>query len=134
VDHKPESYKERLRIREAGGFVTEGRRVNGILALARALGDCSLNPAVSPEPDIIEMELTSDDQYILVACDGLWDLLSNEDAIRIVGNEKDPVKAAIKLRDFALLMGSRDNISVVVVQLTHIKSPSKKFDLYAKNM
>merc|ERR1712137_244777 len=72
-DHKPDSESERKRIEKAGGFVTESKRVNGVLALSRALGDVDLQPPVTYEPDIIHTKLQADDKFIIMGCDGLWD-------------------------------------------------------------
>jgi len=114
-DHKPEDLSERERIIKAGGFVAESNRVNGILALTRALGDVDLQPAVTHEPEVIEREVTEEDQFVILACDGLWDMISNEQAVKIASKQKSPVHAAAKLRDYAYSLGSGDNISVVVV-------------------
>eukprot|EP01089_Gocevia_fonbrunei_P015674 TRINITY_DN4644_c0_g1_i1.p1 TRINITY_DN4644_c0_g1~~TRINITY_DN4644_c0_g1_i1.p1 ORF type:complete len:265 (-),score=52.13 TRINITY_DN4644_c0_g1_i1:31-825(-) len=116
VDHKPETVAERKRIIDKGGFVTDSKRVNGMLALSRALGDCELQPWVTWMPDIRIHELSSDDLLIILACDGLWDVLTNEEAAKIACSEPDPARAAAKLRDYAFLLGSTDNISVVVIK------------------
>lgn len=88
-DHKPDDPEERKRIYNANGFVEDGR-VNGMLALSRALGDFEYksNPmfkpkdqAVTAHPDIKVIPLTNDVQYILLACDGLWDCMTSEEAI-----------------------------------------------------
>ena len=58
-------------------------RVDGNLALSRALGDFQFKDAehLSPEnqavPDITVRERTKDDMFIMVACDGIWDCLTN---------------------------------------------------------
>ena len=87
-DHKPYNPKEESRIREAGGSV-QMKRVNGDLAVSRALGDFvyknspTLPPEkqqVSCEPDIIVYERKhAEDQFIVLACDGIWDVMSNEE-------------------------------------------------------
>ena len=80
VDHKPGDELERKRIEDAGGFV-EFNRVNGNLALSRALGDFVFKnnedmPAekqiVSGYPDVVTKEITEDWEFILLACDGIW--------------------------------------------------------------
>lgn len=88
IDHKASLAEEAKRIREAGGFIGRNKRVNGVLAISRALGDhmlknCGggLNDVVSAEPFCSETELTSDDSYILLACDGLFDVCSDQEAI-----------------------------------------------------
>jgi serine/threonine protein phosphatase PrpC len=51
------------------------------------------------------------------ACDGVWDVISDEAACRIVASESDDIlKASMKLRDYAYLFGSQDNISVIIVK------------------
>ena len=54
-----------------------------------------------------------------MGCDGLWDVVSNDEVVEIVLNAKDPVLAAVKLRDLAYQLGSADNISVVCVKMNH---------------
>jgi len=119
-DHKPQDPAEKMRIYNAGGHVTEQKRVNGILAVARSLGDAELHPAVTHLPDVFEVELKSDDRFIIVACDGLWDVISNEKAVSIVDLYRCPVQAAVALRDYAHGLGSTDNISVIVYRLDEI--------------
>lgn len=129
-DHKPYNSSERNRIESAGGFV-QWNRVDGDLAVSRALGDFSYKnrpdlPApqqkISPEPDIEIHERTDGDDVLLLACDGLWDVLSTEEAVNEVrriyaSGEKDAVKIAEEMLDISLERGSKDNISCVVVKL-----------------
>ncbi|KAI0648068.1 PP2C-domain-containing protein [Trametes meyenii] len=91
-DHKPQNEQEKNRIVAAGGYIEYGR-VNGNLALARALGDFDYkkNGALSPEaqiitcnPEIIEHTLTGEDEFIIIACDGIWDCLSSQQAVNVV--------------------------------------------------
>jgi len=81
-DHKPTNPSELRRIQHAGGFVEDGR-VNGALALSRALGDFDykknkkLKPkdqAVTAMPDVKTVPITTDTQFIILACDGVWDV------------------------------------------------------------
>lgn len=87
IDHKASLAEEAKRIRDAGGFIGRNKRVNGVLAISRALGDhmlknCGggLNDVVSAEPYCSETELTAEDEYVLLACDGVWDVLSDQEA------------------------------------------------------
>ena len=92
-DHKPGNPEEHSRILNAGGFV-EFDRVNGNLALSRALGDFEFKqntglPAeeqiVTADPQIITHEITGEEEFLVLACDGIWDCLSNqqvEDLVR----------------------------------------------------
>ncbi|KAK4521609.1 uncharacterized protein ATC70_004138 [Mucor velutinosus] len=91
-DHKPTDEAEMERIIKAGGFVEFGR-VNGNLALSRAIGDFEFkqNEALSPEeqvvtcnPDIIDHKITKDDEFFVLACDGIWDCMSNQEVVDFV--------------------------------------------------
>lgn len=132
TDHKPDLPAEEERIRAAGGTVTKiaafgGRiiaRVNGVLAVSRALGDVFLQPYVTAEPEITEHELLEGEapeaEYLIVACDGLWDVVEDDEVFDILDAAAcydDPQMAAITLRDAALDRSSSDNISVVVASL-----------------
>lgn len=116
-DHKPESLSEMDRIALSGGFVAESRRVNGLLALSRAIGDVSVQPHVTFEPDIMVIELTEHDEFVILGCDGVWDVISNEQAVFLAQAESSPSRAANRIREYAYSLGSTDNISVVVYQL-----------------
>eukprot|EP00898_Chlorokybus_atmophyticus_P002400 jgi/Chlat1/3160/Chrsp219S03309 len=91
-DHKPDSEIERTRILAAGGFIADGR-VNGVLALSRAIGDMEYksNPKRGPEaqivtahPDIKQVQLQDGDEFLLLACDGIWDVMSSQEAVDFV--------------------------------------------------
>jgi len=57
------------------------------------------------------------DEFLILACDGVWDVLTSEQAVAIVSAENgDPVRGAAKLRDLAFALNSTDNISVTVFQ------------------
>jgi len=89
-----------------------------MLAVSRAIGDNMLDKFISQIPDVKEVDLSSrkERQILILACDGLWDVLTDEDAAEIVSkNFDDPETAAITLRDTALNKGSTDNVSVIVV-------------------
>lgn len=91
-DHKPNNELESKRIIAAGGWV-EFNRVNGNLALSRALGDFVFKrnegkkaeeQIVTAYPDVEVRELTGDHEFVLLACDGIWDVLSNEEVLEFV--------------------------------------------------
>ena len=129
-DHKPTNEGETKRIEAAGGCVSM-RRVNGDLAVSRALGDFTYKqtdsmPAkdqmVSAFPDIEIAERDGSEQFLLLCCDGIWDVMSNDEAgafiqqliIRKYAGE--PLsKANERLLDKCLEKGSRDNMSAVLV-------------------
>lgn len=91
-DHKPQNEEEKARICAAGGFVDFGR-VNGNLALSRAIGDFEFKknkdlPAeqqiVTANPDVTEHKITEDDEFLVVACDGIWDCKSSQAVVEFV--------------------------------------------------
>ena len=90
-------------------------RVNGILAVSRSFGDLKYG-CVNPEPEIIDYGLTGNEDFLLLACDGLTDVMTPIDILEIVkSSSKDEQMIARKLVDAALQRGSTDNISVVYV-------------------
>ncbi|KAJ4453622.1 putative protein phosphatase 2C [Paratrimastix pyriformis] len=111
-DHKADQPDEEARVNALGGFVSDSR-VLGTLSVSRALGDFFLHPYVTAEPYITVTEFSPADEFLLLACDGVWDVLSDEMACAIVASEPDPVQSSLKLIDQAFLNGSTDNISVV---------------------
>ncbi|XP_006493384.3 probable protein phosphatase 2C 60 isoform X1 [Citrus sinensis] len=94
-DHKPDLEVEKDRILKAGGFIQVGR-VNGSLNLARAIGDVEFKlnkslPAekqiVTANPDISTIELCDDDEFLVIACDGIWDCLSSQELVDFVRDQ-----------------------------------------------
>ena len=135
VDHKPGLVEERRRIEAGGGQVLRRRgvdRVEGFLAVSRALGDLGLAPHVTCAPFTSSTKLGPLDEYLILACDGVWDVLSDDEAAAIVSTRArlSPEKgggvdgAAQALVDISLRKGSTDNITVQVIALR--KSPSEK--------
>ncbi|MBA0794710.1 hypothetical protein Gohar_019015 [Gossypium harknessii] len=84
-DHKPDRPDELDRIQEAGGrvFYWDGPRVLGVLAMSRSIGDTHLKPYVSCEPEVTVTDRTVDDECLIIASDGLWDVVSNDTACRV---------------------------------------------------
>lgn len=150
VDHKPQDEKEHQRIVNAGGFV-EFNRVNGNLALSRALGDFAFKtnttlPAeeqvVSSCPDIVVREIEDDWDFILLACDGIWDVLTNQDVtdfvIKRIGEGKEPEVICEELMTQCLAPDSTmgglgcDNMTVILVCLLQEKPYQRLVDKCAK--
>lgn len=143
VDHKPDRSDELARIEAAGGRVIflNGARVEGILAMSRAIGDKYLKPVVIAEPEITFTKREPEDECLILASDGLWDVLSSDLACQVAREclrEKNPpakagpqieeegagalypsrsMLAAALLTRLALGRRSADNISVIVVDL-----------------
>uniref|UniRef100_A0A0D9WH97 protein-serine/threonine phosphatase n=1 Tax=Leersia perrieri TaxID=77586 RepID=A0A0D9WH97_9ORYZ len=86
VDHKPDRPDELERIKSAGGRVIywDGARVLGVLAMSRAIGDGYLKPYVTSEPEVTVTERSDDDECLILASDGLWDVVTNEMACEVV--------------------------------------------------
>ena len=134
-DHKPTDPDEHARIAAAGGFVTEGR-VNGSLNLSRALGDMEYKQrrdlpaaaqAVTAQPEILSTPIHEGDEFIILACDGIWDVMTNQQAVDFV---RDRLRQGVSLAqiceqacDFCLAPSTEgsgvgcDNMSIVIVQL-----------------
>lgn len=119
-DHKGSDKQEAKRILDAGGLVISGR-VNGILAVTRSLGDSSMKDFVVGAPYTTETELGDDDEFLILACDGVWDVTSDQEAVDMVRNVTDPQQASSILVQHAL-KESTDNITAIVVRFpsTHI--------------
>ncbi|KAJ8438258.1 hypothetical protein Cgig2_030623 [Carnegiea gigantea] len=118
VDHEPD--KERKEIEERGGFVTkfpgDVPRVDGQLAVARAFGDKTLKDHLSSEPHVTVEMIDDDSEFAILASDGIWHVMNNQEAVDHVRNIKDARTAAKSLIEEALRRESRDDISVVVVR------------------
>lgn len=107
IDHKPELPTERARIEKAGGFV-EDNRVKGILNLSRSLGDLEYkqdkslsvdNQMITCVPEIKIEKRTKAHDYLVVACDGIWDCLTSQECITMV-------------KEFANTASAKGNLSV----------------------
>lgn len=149
-DHKPFLPKERDRIVNAGGSVMI-QRVNGSLAVSRALGDyeyksvpglAPVEQLVSPEPDVYCMERSPQrDEFLLLACDGVFDVMTNAELADFIRSRlmvtKDLSAIGNQILDSCLSKGSRDNMSVVLVTFAgapKVSSEAQKAekDLYAQ--
>lgn len=119
-DHKPNRQDEWTRIREAGGTVLFHGvwRVGGILAVSRAIGDRMLKPWVTARPEVRAWTLGSNDRFLVLASDGIFDVLGNKDVAEIVTACATAQAAADALVEQALYHGSADNVTALVVDLT----------------
>ncbi|CAN6653970.1 protein phosphatase 2C homolog 1 [Trichomonascus vanleenenianus] len=117
-DHKPSDPKEIERIEKSGGILVN-HRVNGILAVTRAIGDVLMKDQVCSRPYTLETHLSDpEDEFLIIACDGLWDVCGDQDAVNFVRTFNEPSKAAKSLVKHALRLGSTDNVTCLVVQLS----------------
>ncbi|KAI0720483.1 PP2C-domain-containing protein [Cerioporus squamosus] len=146
-DHKPQNETEKNRIVAAGGYIEYGR-VNGNLALARALGDfeykknASLGPEaqiITSDPEIIEHEITAEDEFLIIACDGIWDCLSSQQAVNVVrlliSQGKRLPQICEEICELCLAPDTTtgagigcDNMTIMVVAILHGKSQDEWYE------
>ncbi len=119
LDHKPNVPEELQRIEDGGGFVVSFgvSRVQGVLAVSRSIGDTSLKPYIIAEPRIAEGRLGRENDFLIIACDGVWDVLSPDIVIAMVRAAADVQAAAETIKTTAIDSGSNDNITVIVLDL-----------------
>ncbi|KAH1131609.1 hypothetical protein J1N35_002987 [Gossypium stocksii] len=141
-DHKPDLEVEKERILKAGGFIHAGR-VNGSLNLARAIGDMEFKQnkflsaekqIVTANPDINTVELCDDDEFMVLACDGIWDCMSSQTLVDFIHQQlKSESKLSVvceRVLDKCLAPSTAtgegcDNMTMILVQFKKpIKSTS----------
>jgi len=116
---------ERQRVEESGGYIDDGY-LNGVLSVTRALGDWDLKIPIggSPSPLIAEPEfrqvtLTENDEFLIIGCDGIWDVMSSQHAVGVVRRglrrHDDPERCARELVMEAVRLKTIDNLTAVVV-------------------
>ncbi|XP_047316027.1 probable protein phosphatase 2C 43 [Impatiens glandulifera] len=127
-DHRPNNSDERERVEDLGGSVEFGY-LNGELAVTRSLGDwylkttpfgSSSSAPLTAEPEIQRIMLREDDEFLIMGCDGIWDAMSNQDAVSLVRwmlrrNGGDPKHCARELVKEALRVSGSDNLTAIVV-------------------
>jgi len=143
-DHKPSQTHEMNRILRSGGFVNHFGRINGNLNLSRSIGDLKYKqvPGIPPahqmitaEPDIMQIALQDDDEFLLLGCDGIWDCLTNEQAVDFVMNRIDtrsPTEIGAEMLDRIISEDPRvtqgiggDNMTIMIVDLNAAKRSRK---------
>lgn len=132
-DHKPNWFDEKIRINKIGGdqpyFDGEDWRIKD-LSVSRAFGDLRSAPYVVPKPDFFRRKIEKNDRFLVLACDGLWDVMSNQDVVNFVlehmsVNAKNKTLScqdkrkniAKNLGEYAIKKGSTDNITIIIVFL-----------------
>lgn len=125
-DHKPMWPEEKHRIESLGGKIyldNGGDWRIGDLSVSRAFGDFDAEPYLTNMPDIFRYKLEKNDKFVIFACDGLWDVMDNQDSVNFILNEcydkenkriNTNINVAKKLADYALKKGSLDNLTIVV--------------------
>ncbi|KAI6645943.1 Protein phosphatase 1F [Oopsacas minuta] len=138
--HKPEDESEKARIEKAGGVVVYlgAWRVNGVLSVARAIGDIQQKPSITAEPDINTIDLNGEEDYLVMACDGLWDAIDPDKIPTLIdehfkngGLQEATAEFLVKK---ALKHGSMDNITIIVLFFPTYKPPKKQLSQPNKEM
>lgn len=123
-DHRPIYPSERKRVEELGGYIDDGY-LNGVLSVTRALGDWdmkfprgSASPLVA-EPEFRQVMLTEEDEFLIIGCDGIWDVMTSQQAVSLVRRglkrHDDPEQCAKDLVMEALRLNTFDNLTVIIV-------------------
>lgn len=141
-DHKPQREDEEERIRNAGGFIVH-KRVMGNLAVSRAFGDAEFKkgvkttgkgtdtvcgPLVISEPEFMISQLSQEDEFLVLACDGLFDVYSNEEVMDAVRREMDSHGDVQRCCEAITLSAirerhTRDNVTMIVIMLQPWPAP-----------
>ncbi|KAJ9543394.1 hypothetical protein OSB04_023101 [Centaurea solstitialis] len=122
-DHRPSRQDEKLRIESLGGYVDSSRgvcRVLGSLAVSRGIGDRSLKQWITSEPETKTFKIVPEFEFLIMASDGLWDKVSNQEAVDIARPfcaSEEAVSACKKLVELSTSRGSVDDTSVMIIQL-----------------
>ncbi|GJC79463.1 protein phosphatase 2C 2 [Colletotrichum liriopes] len=151
-DHKPQLEAEKSRITAAGGFVDFGR-VNGNLALSRAIGDFEFKKSaeLSPEaqivtafPDVETHEISDDDEFLVIACDGIWDCQSSQAVVEFVRRgiaaKQELDKICENMMDNCLASNSEtggvgcDNMTMVIIGLLRGKTKEEWYEEIARRV
>lgn len=121
-DHRSEDETEQKRIKDAGGFITRSR-VLGILAVTRSFGDHGMKEFVPADPFTSQTDISDigDYPFLILACDGVWDVLSDQQAADLLLQRYKEVgpysEAAELLVNTAIEKGSTDNVTAIVIFL-----------------
>jgi protein phosphatase PTC1 len=116
-DDKATNPDEIQRIEKEGGKVFD-ERLEGILAISRGIGDLDLkDKGLSTEPHIYKVPIDDKMQFVVVASDGVWDVMTPHDIYEICRYDKNPANIVDKIVDESISYGSEDNISCIVISL-----------------
>ncbi|KEH34324.1 putative protein-serine/threonine phosphatase [Medicago truncatula] len=125
-DHKPSRKDEKERIETQGGYVDMCRgvwRIQGSLAVSRSIGDRHMKQYVIAEPETKVLRIEPHHDLLILASDGLWEKVSNQEAVDIAhpycagSNRQGSFPACKKLVDLSVSRGSIDDISVMIIKL-----------------
>lgn len=133
MDHKPSRPDEQARIEAAGGWV-HNNRIHGVLSVSRAFGDVEhkrlktkswekefVSDPLIATPEIQSERLGEDDEFMIIACDGLWDVMTSQQAVNFVRRRlwthKDIERAADEIIAKSMELNTVDNVSVCIICL-----------------
>lgn len=118
-DHKPGLVEEQLRLEKLGGTVVYDRHIKSYrvagMSVSRSFGDLDRQPFITSVPDTYRHSVRKNDHFIILATDGLWDVLTNQDAVELVLKTAARDNAAALLCRTAVTRHSSDNVTAVVV-------------------
>ncbi|KAM3929474.1 PH domain leucine-rich repeat-containing protein phosphatase 1 isoform 2-T2 [Leptodactylus fuscus] len=109
--------EERKRVKQHKAIITEDGKVNGVTDCTRILGYTFLHPSATPRPHVQSVALTPQDEFFILGSKGLWDSISEEEAVETVRNVPDALAASKKLCSLAQSYGCSGSLCAVVVQL-----------------
>ncbi|RRT82374.1 hypothetical protein B296_00009078 [Ensete ventricosum] len=132
-DHRADREDERNRIENSlsvltidtlnstqGGYVTCHNgiwRVQDSLAVSRAIGDLNMKEWIISEPETKSLQLTPECEFLILASDGLWDKVENQEAVDVVSRQSNAMKSCRDLIEISCRRGNRDDITVMVIDL-----------------
>jgi len=126
IEHRANNEEERKNVENRGGFVFEkkGRTtsrflVQGGLELTRSIGDPNYKEFITCEPDIMEYKFDKNDEFIIMASDGFWNEISEEESVKLISNQEKSqnlsrflVGEALKKKQYSI-----DNISLIAIDI-----------------
>merc|ERR1719498_846427 len=124
IDHSPNMEEEKERLEKLGVEVSSDGYLHGRICVSRAFGDWAWDAqdkcrGVICEPEVQKVPLTDNSEFLLLACDGIFEKLSSKEAAQVVRRELratgSPQAASEAVVKEAHCRGSQDNLSAVVV-------------------
>jgi len=136
IEHKANNEEERKNVENRGGFVFEKKGlkssrflVQGALELTRSIGDPSYKEFITCEPDVMQYKFDKEDEYIIMASDGFWNEVTEEESAKLVNSYKKSeglskflVEEAMKKKHYNV-----DNISLIAIDVQKLLKISNVF-------
>ncbi|KAJ9077683.1 cysteinyl-tRNA synthetase [Entomophthora muscae] len=114
--HTPWATEEIVRIRNNKGYISPQGLLNAELEVSRGFGHFSLLPLVNANPSIEEIELTENDEFVILGTRSMWDHMSYQTAVDVARMDLDNLMvAAQKVRDFAITYGADTSLAVMII-------------------